>query len=110
MSPVPTRQDCGKIHAKGCKLILMPCIRSGLQNRQLLEELLTGVIKARDQLAPSELTSRRPRLVLKIAPDLDDSQLIDIADVIKNSGIDGVIVSNTTIRRPSTLIDCTSLG
>ncbi|KIM83074.1 hypothetical protein PILCRDRAFT_819864 [Piloderma croceum F 1598] len=77
----------------------------GLQNRQLLEELLAGVTKARDQLAPSELTSRRPRLVLKIAPDLDDSQLIDIADVIKNSGIDGVIVSNTTIRRPSTLVD-----
>jgi dihydroorotate dehydrogenase len=71
---------------------------------------LAGVTEARDQLAPSELTSRRPRLVLKIAPDLDDSQLIDIADVIKNSGIDGVIISNTTIRRPSTLIDCTSLA
>jgi dihydroorotate dehydrogenase len=89
---------------------LMLCICSGLQNRQLLEELLAGVTEARDQLAPSELTSRRPRLVLKIAPDLDDSQLIDIADVIKNSGIDGVIISNTTIRRPSTLIDCTSLA
>jgi len=89
---------------------LILCIGSGLQNRQLLEELLAGVTEARDQLAPSELTSRRPRLVLKIAPDLDDSHLTDIADVIKNSGIDGVIVSNTTIRRPSTLIDCTSLA
>jgi len=75
----------------------------GLQNRQLLEELLAGVTEARDKLAPSEITSRRPRLVLKIAPDLDESQLIDIADVIKKSSIDGVIVSNTTTRRPSTL-------
>lgn len=78
-------------------------IGSGLQNRQALEKLLAEVTDARDQLAPSELTLRRPRLVLKIAPDLDGSQLIDIADVIKNSGIDGVIVSNTTTHRPPTL-------
>lgn len=61
--------------------------------------------EARDQLSPSELTSRKPRLVLKIAPDLEESQLIEIADVIKDSGIDGVTVSNTTIRRPLTLTD-----
>jgi len=77
----------------------------GLQNRQLLEDLLVGVTEARDKLAPSEITLRRPKLVLKIAPDLDESQLIDIADVIMKSGIDGVIVSNTTTRRPSTLTD-----
>ncbi|KAF8826079.1 hypothetical protein HHX47_DHR6000417 [Lentinula edodes] len=46
----------------------------------------------------------RPRLVLKIAPDLDQSQIEDIANVIKNTGIDGVIVSNTTIQRPSHLL------
>jgi dihydroorotate dehydrogenase len=50
------------------------------------------VTEARDQLGPSELTSRKPRPVLKIAPDSDESQLIEIADVIKGSGIDGVIV------------------
>jgi len=76
----------------------------GLQNRDLLEELLNGVTEARDQLAPSDITLRKPKIVLKIAPDLDESQLIDIADVIKNGRIDGVIVSNTTVRRPSTLI------
>ncbi|KAF8159658.1 dihydroorotate dehydrogenase [Crassisporium funariophilum] len=75
----------------------------GLQNRDVLERLLDGVTKARDDLEPSVLTSRRPRLVLKIAPDLDEAQLVDIADVIKKSKIDGVIVSNTTVQRPKHL-------
>lgn len=77
----------------------------GLQNRELLEKLLTDVSKARDELEPSPMTSRRPRLVLKIAPDLQESQIIEIANVIRNSAIDGVIVSNTTITRPSSLTD-----
>ncbi|KAJ3914935.1 Dihydroorotate dehydrogenase-domain-containing protein [Lentinula edodes] len=76
----------------------------GLQNKASLEALLTGVTQARDSLPPSYLTSQRPRLVLKIAPDLDQSQIEDIANVIKNTGIDGVIVSNTTIQRPSHLL------
>src|ERR1700685_2311396 len=106
MSPVRTRLACGKcIRHNAVRLADLSCLGSGLQNRQLLEELLAGVTEARDKLAPSEITSRRPRLVLKIAPDLDESQLIDNADVIKKSSIDGVIVSNTTTRRPSTLTD-----
>ncbi|KAH7878954.1 Dihydroorotate dehydrogenase-domain-containing protein [Lentinula edodes] len=76
----------------------------GLQSKASLEALLTGVTQARDSLPPSYLTSQRPRLVLKIAPDLDQSQIEDIANVIKNTGIDGVIVSNTTIQRPSHLL------
>lgn len=76
---------------------------SGLQNKDSLETLLRGVSEARDQLDPSILTYRKPKLVLKIAPDLNESQLADIADVVKGSGIDGVIVSNTTIQRPSNL-------
>lgn len=78
---------------------------SGLQNRQALEELLSGVTKARDSLPNSALTSKKPKLLLKLAPDLDEAQLLDIADVIRNSNIDGVIVSNTTIQRPDTLIN-----
>ncbi|KAF9453550.1 hypothetical protein P691DRAFT_771322 [Macrolepiota fuliginosa MF-IS2] len=75
----------------------------GLQNKDSLEKLLEGVTKARNELEPSILTYRKPKLVLKIAPDLDESQLADIADVVKESRIDGVIVSNTTIQRPSSL-------
>jgi hypothetical protein len=73
-----------------------------------LEDLLAGVTKARDELEPSPITARRPRLVLKIAPDLEESQIVDIAELIRNSKIDGVIVSNTTISRPASLRDCKS--
>lgn len=75
----------------------------GLQDKNALEKLLHGVIKARNELEPTILTNQKPKLVLKIAPDLDESQLADIADVVKSSNIDGVIVSNTTIQRPSHL-------
>ncbi|KAF8817543.1 hypothetical protein BYT27DRAFT_7199076 [Phlegmacium glaucopus] len=76
----------------------------GLQNRDSLEQLLDGVTKARDNLKPSILTSRKPKLILKIAPDLEESQLVEIAEVIQKSNIDGVIVSNTTIQRPKDLV------
>ncbi|KAF9005942.1 hypothetical protein BDQ17DRAFT_1389554 [Cyathus striatus] len=67
----------------------------GLQNRDLLEKLLKSVTQARDELPTS---ARKPKLVLKIAPDLDDNQITDIADVIKKSKIDGVV-------RPAYLIN-----
>lgn len=65
---------------------------------------MIGVTAARDELQPSELTARKPKLVLKIAPDLDEAQLVDMASVIISTGIDGVIVSNTTTQRPASLI------
>ena len=72
-----------------------------MQNREILEKLLDGVTKARDEL---KSTSRKPKLVLKIAPDLEAPQLVEIAEVIRKSNIDGVIVSNTTIQRPNDLV------
>ena len=38
-------------------------------------------------------------ILLKIAPDLTDSQLLDIIDIVKATGIAGVIATNTTISR-----------
>lgn len=38
-------------------------------------------------------------ILLKIAPDLTDEQLDDIIDIVKTTGIDGVIATNTTIAR-----------
>ncbi|KAJ7606100.1 hypothetical protein DFH06DRAFT_1150117, partial [Mycena polygramma] len=60
------------------------------------------VVNARDQLPAS---SRKPKLVLKIAPDLTEAQLVEMAQVLENTSIDGVIVSNTTTQRPSDLVD-----
>ncbi len=38
-------------------------------------------------------------ILLKIAPDLTDSQLLDIIDIVKETKIAGVIATNTTIHR-----------
>ncbi|KAG8685418.1 Dihydroorotate dehydrogenase (quinone), mitochondrial [Ceratobasidium sp. 423] len=69
----------------------------GLQNRGMLEELLDGVCKERDALP----RSTPPKIVLKIAPDLDELAIQDIGEAVRESGVDGVIVSNTTIQRPN---------
>jgi len=69
----------------------------GLQNRDELAQLLATLTAARAKLALSV------PLLLKIAPDLDGHALDDIAEVVVASGIEGLVVSNTTIARPSTL-------
>lgn len=64
-----------------------------LQGKDALAALLAGVIDAREAL-------QRPMPVfLKIAPDLDISGLDDIAEVARDSGIDAVIATNTTLSR-----------
>ncbi|TCD64666.1 Dihydroorotate dehydrogenase (quinone), mitochondrial, partial [Steccherinum ochraceum] len=79
----------------------------GLQTRSLLEELLGGVVQARDEASLS--SSRKPKIVLKIAPDLKEQDVIDIAEAVRASKVDGVIVSNTTVSRPSHLRDANKL-
>ncbi|KAI1788161.1 Dihydroorotate dehydrogenase-domain-containing protein [Ganoderma leucocontextum] len=78
----------------------------GMQSRTVLQELLAGVIAARDEVTALSTHSHRPKLLLKIAPDLSESEVADVAaGVLANEGIDGVIVSNTTIQRPASLSD-----
>jgi dihydroorotate dehydrogenase len=43
-------------------------------------------------------TNRKP-ILLKIAPDLTENQLLDIIEIIDTTKIDGVIATNTTISR-----------
>jgi dihydroorotate dehydrogenase len=64
----------------------------GLQNREELNRLIGAVLEARG-------SAKKPLLV-KIAPDLDETALDEIAAVALLRGIDGLIVSNTTIARP----------
>ncbi|ETW78812.1 Dihydroorotate dehydrogenase 1 [Heterobasidion irregulare TC 32-1] len=76
----------------------------GLQQRGLLEGLLKNVTQARDEA--SKMRARKPKIVLKIAPDLSSSEIEDVADtILLTGGIDGVIVSNTTIQRPASLVN-----
>jgi len=64
----------------------------GLQNREELTRLLDSLITARG--------GKSKPILLKIAPDLDQHALDEIAAVVRTSGIEGLIVSNTTIARP----------
>ncbi|HEX3753517.1 MAG TPA: quinone-dependent dihydroorotate dehydrogenase [Rhizomicrobium sp.] len=66
----------------------------GLQNRDELARLLGALVDKRTQ------RSIEVPLLLKIAPDLDEQALDDIATVVLASGIEGLIVSNTTLARP----------
>ncbi|KAL1710884.1 Dihydroorotate dehydrogenase-domain-containing protein [Schizophyllum commune] len=77
----------------------------GLQERDLLEKLLSGVSAARKKLPASDLVPKGPKLLLKISPDLTSEQIKDVAQVVRTSHVDGVIVSNTTIQRPKGLRD-----
>ena len=73
----------------------------GLQARAQIEELITRVLDARRRAAPD--SSRLPPLLAKVGPDLDERQLRDIAEVALATGIDGLIVGNTTVDRPTGL-------
>lgn len=73
-----------------------PGLRS-LQKKEELQQLLTEVNKARQSIK----TEKNPPLLLKLAPDLDEEEMKDIVSVItkKQSKVDGLIISNTTIDR-----------
>jgi dihydroorotate dehydrogenase len=73
-----------------------------LQQRAMLDDLLARAIEARDRAAAA--AGRRP-VLLKIAPDLALADLDDAVAVARGRGIDGMIVSNTTISRPAGLRD-----
>ena len=68
-----------------------------LQGASELDALL-GALKQR-QTALTQQHGRHVPLVLKIAPDLDDAQIIQIADALKRHRIDAVIATNTTLGR-----------
>ena len=68
-----------------------------LQGKAEMDELLTRCVVARDDQVASG-GSRKP-LVVKVAPDLDDLGREVIAEAILTHGIDGMIVSNTTLSR-----------
>ena len=67
------------------------------QNRARLDALLGALLEARAALAGD----RRPKpLLLKIAPDLAADDEEGVAEVALGRGIDGLIISNTTVDRP----------
>ena len=74
-----------------------PGLRS-LQQADRLRNLLTSTQQARDTYAP------HAPLFVKLAPDLTPDEMQDISQVMKETKIDGMIVSNTTNARPDFLL------
>ncbi len=72
-----------------------------LQSKAALEDLIGRVLDVRS--AKQKSGSERTPILVKIAPDLLDRDITDIAEVALSTDIDGLIVSNTTIERPESL-------
>ncbi len=64
-----------------------------LQSRAAINDLLRAVTRVRDHLTP------RVPLLVKISPDLGESEIDDILSAVEGCGVDGVIATNTTSSR-----------
>ena len=77
-----------------------------LQDKEPLTKLLATLQKRNIEMAhtvsvtPSAVEGRSAKpILLKIAPDLTDEQLLDIIDIVNETKIAGIIATNTTISR-----------
>ena len=71
-----------------------------LQQSAALDELLAKAIDARERVRKDAGDSP---VLLKIAPDLSLTELDDVVQIARARRVDGMIVANTTLARPSTL-------
>jgi dihydroorotate dehydrogenase len=71
-----------------------------LQQAAALDDLLAKVIDARERVRSSAGDSP---VLLKIAPDLSLTELDDVVQIARSRRVDGMIVANTTLARPSSL-------
>jgi dihydroorotate dehydrogenase len=71
-----------------------------LQQASALDDLLAKVIDARERVRENAGDSP---VLLKIAPDLTLGELDDVVHIARSRRVDGMIVANTTLARPSSL-------
>jgi dihydroorotate dehydrogenase len=71
-----------------------------LQQAAALDDLLAKVIDARERVRRNAGDSP---VLLKIAPDLSLTELDDVVHIARSRKVDGMIVANTTLARPSSL-------
>ncbi len=64
-----------------------------LQGAEALRGLLSGVLAAREN------QDKYTPIFLKIAPDLTDAELAEVAQVAQDVGVDAIIATNTTLSR-----------
>ncbi|HXP75151.1 MAG TPA: quinone-dependent dihydroorotate dehydrogenase [Stellaceae bacterium] len=70
-----------------------------LQRKSSLLALIAALKSARAAAAPSD----PPPLLLKIAPDLSEGERVEVAEAALETGVDGLVISNTTVARPAEL-------
>ena len=70
-----------------------------LQRPQLLLELLNGLQQRNGELARNRSLSKPKPLLLKIAPDLTESEIESIVEVASRANVSGIIATNTTVSR-----------
>jgi len=71
-----------------------------LQQAKVLDDLLARVLDARER---SRAGTGATPVLLKIAPDVTLSDLDDIVGVARKRRVDGIIIGNTTVMRPTAL-------
>lgn len=75
----------------------------GLRNLQARENLMPLLARILEERTKTCGRNNAPPLLVKLAPDLNDEQLKDVADCLTEAGVDGVILGNTTLERPDYL-------
>ena len=76
-----------------------------LQEKEPLKKILFRLQEVNTELATAtdgtkrKAEVRRKPILLKIAPDLTDGQLDEIIEVVNETGIDGIVATNTTLNR-----------
>lgn len=73
-----------------------------LQDPAAFRDLMAQIIEERNKTCGKEMP---PPVLVKLAPDLDERQQEDLAAAIVETGIDGLILANTTLDRPAHLTD-----
>src|SRR5690606_18463131 len=71
----------------------------GLRSLQARDSLIALLAAVTDERARQQTAGPHVPIFLKIAPDPAEAELDDIAPAVLDSGIDGVVVSNTTLSR-----------
>ena len=77
-----------------------------LQDKEPLTALLKELKKENSKMAIKSGKGTEKPILLKIAPDLTEDQLMDIIKIVENTKIDGIIATNTTIAREELKSSC----
>lgn len=75
-----------------------PGLRS-LQFGDSLRELLTALQQRQEDL--TQMHGKRVPIAVKIAPDMSDEEIVEVAQIVLDCGMDAIIATNTTLERKS---------